>query len=55
MLEIVLTPKILGPPYLGGPTPKPFQPNGISAPALNTLNVRHCSVQVSINTYIYRI
>jgi len=32
MLEIVLTPKILGPPEIGGPRLKPFQPNGKSAP-----------------------
>jgi len=32
MLEIVLIPKILGPPEIGGPGFKPFQPNGKSAP-----------------------
>jgi len=32
MLEIVLTPKILGPTEIGGPKLKPFQPNGTSAP-----------------------
>jgi len=31
MLEIVLTPKILGPPDIGDPRLKPFQPNGKSA------------------------
>jgi len=34
MLEIVLTPKILRLPEIGGPRLKPFQPNGKSAPAL---------------------
>jgi len=33
MLEIVLTPKILRPPKIGGPRRKPFQPNGKPAPA----------------------
>jgi len=32
MLEIVLTPKILGPPKIGVRRLKPFQPNGKSAP-----------------------
>ena len=32
MLEIVLTPKILGPAEIGGPRLKPFQPNGKAAP-----------------------
>jgi len=36
MLEIVFTPKMLGPPEIGGPRLKPFQPNGKSAPALST-------------------
>jgi len=33
MLEIILTPKILGTHEIGGPWLKPFQPNGKSAPA----------------------
>jgi len=33
MLEIVLTPEILGPLKIGGPRLKPFKPNGKSAPA----------------------
>jgi len=32
VLEIALTSKILGPPKIGGPRLKPFQPNGKSAP-----------------------
>jgi len=32
MLEIVLTLKILGPPEIGDPRLKPFQPNAKSAP-----------------------
>jgi len=34
MLQIVLTPKILGTHEIGGPKLKPFQPNGNSAPVL---------------------
>ena len=34
---MVLTPKILGPPEVGGPRLKPFQPNGKYAPAYS-----HC-------------
>jgi len=37
MLEIVSTSKILGPPEIGGPRLKPFQPNGKSAPAYLSL------------------
>jgi len=32
ILEIVLNPKILGPPETGGPRLKPYSPNGKSAP-----------------------
>jgi len=34
MLEIVLTPKIKGPPEIGGPRLNPFQPNGKPAPGI---------------------
>ena len=37
MLEIVSTSKMLGPPEIGGPRLKPFQPNGKSAPAYLSL------------------
>jgi len=36
MLEIVLTPKILRPPEIGGSRLKPFQSTGKSAPERNT-------------------
>jgi len=36
MLEIVLTPEILGPPKIGGPRFKPFKPDGKSAPVFAT-------------------
>jgi len=35
MLEIVLTPQILGAPKIGDPRLKPFEPNGKSAPDSN--------------------
>ena len=36
-MEILLTPKSLGPPKIGGPRLKPFQPNGKSAFAVKPL------------------
>jgi len=39
MLEIVLTPEILGPPKIGGRRLKPFQPEGKSAPATKHFSI----------------
>jgi len=41
MLEIVLTPKFLGPLKIGGPRLKPFQPNGKSGPVHNAERFGH--------------
>jgi len=38
MPEIVLNPKILGPPEIGGPSLKSFQPNGKSARLFRALS-----------------